>query len=453
MKAIFAQEDDVYRQESRLIERIPDVSERLEKQIQLTAFYLYGAKGTPDDPEGWIGLSGRAKLYEQWAQIIPEKANQYLNNARDITAKIQLIEPELAQMVNYYENANGVLTTDEANALLGAVKDTLPSELQIPAGLEGKYGIMVTTDDLGREYEKIIPLNSQIMETDAAGMQTAISTKVGTDIAQIKDSNGQTKYIKLNPVWASGDDPSFDKPAFYQGQYEGKYYVKDPYAISPELQPASDVTENPDIQIWYQSVKPQEQAAMSNYMDVLQKTNPQKYQQKMAEAPIQKVKSVTTGVQTEGQPESRVDILKPATLPTPKEVPIPAQTFQAPADAFKTPLPIRLDQEAQIPSNIQFKDYKPQIPLPSPAFSVPIQADINRQQMQYERLKSPDIKPTPIQNLGMNVNLGPKAAPPIPSPQSPQKINFFSGIKNFFSNLFKPRKKQWNISIPKKLRI
>ncbi len=254
MKAVFSNEDDVFRSGQRLINRIPDAQERMEKLLELHASYIYGAAPTEGDPEGWVGLTDRQDKQSQWAEIVsPSKRYAYENNARDTAAKIDQLEPGLAQVVNQYANVTGIVPNEYAQKLLGAVVDVLPVQFQVPSGLQNEYGIMTTTDKLGNTYEKVIPLNAQVSLVDPdTGATTVLNTYVGRDIMQLEDRNGQARFVKLKPYYAPGSDPSLDYPSFYYTEFEGNLLVRDEF--SSEMKPASqfDPDENPEIAEWYQ---------------------------------------------------------------------------------------------------------------------------------------------------------------------------------------------------------
>lgn len=400
LESIFQNEDDVFRSELRNIQRIPDAVERLEKTIQLTASYIFGAEPTEGDPEGWVGLQSRGELYDQWVELVPNKASTYENKSRDTNAKIESLIPNLAQAAAQFD-ALGV-DTETSEAILGAVMGALPPEFQPDPLTPQNFGILVQTDDFGRQFEKVVPLNTTTVTTDpTTGIQSTINTKVGSDIAPITDPNtGQTKYVRLqtyfqDPEFATNNP--FDADLLY-AEFNGDLYVKEPF--SQELVPAADLAQTNDLAAEFFAIKSQE----------LEDRKRQAITRAREETPTGPLSPELQAIEDSLAPvppqEPEVVEPQPQEVPPVEEVlPQEFRDFQAPPESFDfkpdVSQDLRLTQPVSIP--------KPRFTLePSPSFTT---SQIQQASKEAERLQLP--QPSPLQQSGLKIDLGDEFAPPV----------------------------------------
>lgn len=247
-KERFALEDDVFRQYMAEAERDPIAADRLYQKMNLYSAYMTGYYLDGSEADEFMGLPARADAYQVWHDNTDA---DYSNEIRDNTTKINKYGEDLASVIYQYSGIVG----PQGDDVVARAVSILPEGARFTPGQSGSQGVMVTYDEFGREYEKPISLNSQLITTDDAGNQIVEGTQLGTDIAMTPDG----RYVKLTPVFANESDKVLGKSGarFFYTIYNGQYYIKQPG--SDELIPAAQAAqEDSDIAGWYQTVQAQD---------------------------------------------------------------------------------------------------------------------------------------------------------------------------------------------------
>lgn len=432
MKATFATEDDEFRKGQRLIARIPDALTRMEKTIQLYAMYMYGSLGDETDPEGWVGLEGRKQAYQHFIEINPKSQYTYENAMRDVDAKIQSLEPGLAKTINEFESVVGEIDQQKVIDMLAPVLDKLPEELRVPPGLENQFGIMMTTDKVGNVYEKVVPLNAEFTETDpVTGIQNVISTYEGRDVSMMRTDDGQVRYVKLKPYYATPEDKEFDIPTFQFAEFQGQLYVKQAGQAEPTL--ASEAAKkDQSVAAWYQT-NMQREATLKQAYD--QRRSAIEAQAKGVETTPAATAAATPKVEAPQLP-----------VVQPKKVPVPEQTFQAPPETFNNKIvspqqDLRLAQNLKLTPDATTKPAITPVTLPAaPEFRL---ADIQKQNQELNKLQLATPPQTSLQTSGVKVNLGNQYAPAIGT--APKQPSLASKISSTVGNVadYLKKKVKW----------
>jgi hypothetical protein len=267
MKAVFQNEDDVFRQELMRIQQNPNAYERVARTALLYASYLYGKAPDESDTEGWVGVKNRQGVIDQWKQLIPEKEETYNNNQRDEATKLMTKENDFSQIMAQLQSIppevldNMSIDGVPLSQIVDSISRGVPTSLITPPTMGNQYGVLVGYDKSGRPYEKLVALNSQTTDVDpVTGQQINQGTFIGKDIAQTPDG----KYIKLQPHYADAASQSQNLPDFYYGEYNGQLYTK---SLGEEsMSPASESSlQNESIASWYETQKATEAERMSQF--------------------------------------------------------------------------------------------------------------------------------------------------------------------------------------------
>ena len=291
MKGMFQLEDDMLRSVINEIDQDPEVLSRYAAKVSVYSTYINGGQLT--DGIEFYGLNNRRDAYSSWAEQAPEKAYTYENNARDTQNKITNNLEDLSEFVYALDAIAG--ENPDVQTLVQQVTGAF-EQGQINTFDGGQQmGILVTTDNQGKQIQRTIPLNTQVQTTDEAGNSIITDTKLGTSIAKVPGTNNI--YIKLNPISTENDIPG-EAGRYSYAEYNGELFIMDTYGFNNELSKASELAEtSPAINLWYNSIdqrtgitqKDYEAGRMKAYFDGLtpeQKQEIQLQDQAAQEVPV-----------------------------------------------------------------------------------------------------------------------------------------------------------------------
>ncbi|MBI5357044.1 hypothetical protein HZB78_05570 [Candidatus Collierbacteria bacterium] len=437
MKKTFTLEDDNFNTAKRQIEAIPDAMVRTIAMTKLYAGYLYGEAPNQNNPDGFEGLQNRGKIYEEYSQSYPNK--NYENQVRDIQEKFDKLEITLANTANQLD-ALGV-DEESAKQILGNVMTQLPGDMVgRPEGSQ-QMGILVSYDQQGRPFEKIVPLNAEYVNPDTGEVTR---TRVGWDVGRVQGTDpatgtSMTKYVKLMPV---GQDPQF--PDFYAAQFNGEWYVTDPTAVdsmarSQLVKAAQAAGTNDTIKQWYDVRKAEERPLTPQAQEAGQP------KEQVPLKPISAVEALDQNLITPEQKQAAGVVVKP------QEVAVPETNYVSPPEAKPTTVKIEPPKEVNLSS--YGKISLGQSILPAGAGRTPTDTRPMNiiEPEKANRIYNAAPAPTPIQQSGLKLDLGPQYAPYVQPPQQNIFQKAAGGISSLFQFL-KPKQDQ-NIVLKPKIRI
>jgi hypothetical protein len=433
MKKTFTLEDDNFNTAKRQIDLIPDAMTRTIAMTKLYAGYLYGETPNENNPDGFEGLQYRKQIYDGYAEAYPDK--NYENNARDIQEKFDKFQTTLANTANQLD-ALGV-SEEAAKQILGGVMQQLPGDMiGRPEGSQ-QMGVLVSYDQQGRPYEKIVPLNAEYVNPETGEVSR---TRVGWDVGQVTDvdpttGKSMTKYVKLMPV---GQDPQF--PDFYAAQFNGEWYVTDPTAVdsmarSQLLKASQAASTNDAIRQWYDVRKSEERPLTPQAQEAGQAKTQEQQAREIALKPVSATEALGAGRVTTEQQTAGGIVVKPQTQPVPATDHVSSPESKVTNTGIEPSKQVDLSAYGKIPLG--------QSLLPAGGEKI---ATDTRPMNIIEPAKANSLynaapAPTPIQQSGIKLDLGPQSAPYVQPPQQNIFQKATSGISSLFQFL-KPKQNQ-----------
>lgn len=437
MKKTFTREDDDFNTAKRQIDLIPDAMIRTIAMTKLYAGYLYGEAPNEDHPEGFEGLQYRKQIYEGYSQAYPNK--NYENNVRDTQEKFDKFQTTLANTANQLD-ALGV-DEETAKQVLGEVMAELPGDqVGRPEGSQ-QMGILLSYDQQGQPYEKIVPLNAEYVNPETGEVTR---TRVGWDIGQIAETDlatgkSLTKFVKLMPV---GQDPQF--PDFFAAQYNGAWYVTDPTAVDSmarsQLIKASQLAnENDAVKQWYEVRKSEERPLTPQAQEAAQP------KEQVPLKPVSAVEALDQGLITKGQQEAAGVVVAP------QKAPIPETNFVSPPEANPQSPKIEPAKEVDLSGYGKIPLGQSILPAGTGRISTDTRPIKIIEPAKENRLYNAAPAQNPLQQSGMKIDLGPQYAPYV-QPKSPGLLQkAASGLSSLFQFL-KP-KQEPNFKLKQPIRI
>lgn len=433
MKKTFTREDDDFNTAKRQIEAIPDAMIRTIALTKLYAGYVYGEAPNENNPDGFEGLQYRKQIYEGYANAYPDK--NYENNVRDIQEKFDKAQITLSNTANQLD-ALGI-DEETAKQILGDVSTQLPGDLVgRPEGSQ-KMGVLVSYDQQGRPYEKIVPLNAEHVNPETGEVTR---TRVGWDIGQVTDTDpatGQamTKYVKLMPV---GQDPQF--PDFYAAQFNGEWYVTDPTAVdsmarSQLVKAAQLAGTNDSVKQWYEVRKSEERPLTPQAQEAGQDKTQEQRARETALKPVSATEALAAGRATTEQQVAGGIVVKPQAQP------VPETNYVSPPEAKIQDVRIQPSKEVDLSAYGKIPLGQSLLPAGAERTVTDTRPMNIIEPDKANRLYSAAPAPTPLQQSGIKIDLGPQFAPYVQPPQQNIFQKAAGGISSLFQAL-KPKKNE-----------